>query len=318
MAKYHYRRYLYGTNSKRSNCSEFQNGNCLVDVDSCPGFDSCSIYKNLKVKLAKSNDNDTEPQMEIKPVNKAQKHNAKEQKKELIKLKTNCVIEIMPKKEIIIGIVSKFSTNHFFSMNMVTKTIKRNVDFHTLNVKKIYVGFNDLRYLCTTKNADNPFIDSSEFVTARFEFESITSTNDPITKSKVLYHGKDDYYGDISIREDYSIPCVVEITAKKLKTEEIIEKNNYFLHIQGLINSKKVSFDKIDIHHVFIGFDDCRYELVFNKKLSSYKEINGEVVMDLYVTNSIYSPGRVIKTKSQIIFNDSELSQISIKKCPID
>ena len=80
MAKYHYRRYLYGTNSKRSNCSEFQNGNCLVDVDSCPGFDSCSIYKNLKVKLAKSNDNDTEPQMEIKPVNKAQKHNAKEQK----------------------------------------------------------------------------------------------------------------------------------------------------------------------------------------------------------------------------------------------
>lgn len=49
MPKYHYKKYLYGNHSKRNNCSEFKNGNCSMSIDSCPGFEVCSIYRQLKM-----------------------------------------------------------------------------------------------------------------------------------------------------------------------------------------------------------------------------------------------------------------------------
>lgn len=320
MAKYHYKRYLYGTNSKRNSCTKFQNGQCSIDIDACPGIENCNIYKSNNSK--DDNTRNRKSHAVVVPLTNTQKYLLSVPKQKSVSIHNSGIIEMRPKREIISGIISKYNVNHFFNMNLVMNTVQHKIDLSTLSIRKIYLGTDEYRYDCLFKSNKNPFIDSADYVTAHFEFENIVPTKDPITKSKLLYYGIDDFYGEVYIRKDQNISCIMEIGAKKIKIEEILNDiktfHCYSIHTREPLISRKSPIENMDIQHVYIGFDDCRYELIFDKKLSSFKEKDDEFVMDLFISRAVHSPGKVVNEKTLASFSNTELSHILIKKSPFE
>ena len=316
MAKYHYRRYLYGTNSRRNKCIEFQNGSCSVSTDICPGFEKCEFYKHLRLREHVEKNSNTST------ITRSQNQFLLKKKNESANFKMNCIIEIMTKRERINAIVSKCNKDGYFKMNMLIKTLNCKINLHTLNVQKVYIGLDKNRYECILKKDMVQFIDSKDFVTANFEFTNIVPTNDSVTKSKTVYLGMDDFYGSVSIKKGKTVPCIMEIFSKKIKVEEIIYKINdyhhYSINITNPIQSKHISIDTVDIQHIFIGTDNFRYELIFDSDFSVLIEDNNKIIMNLTLTNAIYYPGNRFKNKNQISFFDDELSMICVKQCPSD
>lgn len=202
------------------------------------------------------------------------------------------------------------------------KTVMQNVDIRAMNVRKVYICYNNLSYYCQLNVEDIPLIESGKFVKSRFECENIALSNKSIEESKLLFYGRDDYYGEVYIKEDETIPCIIEISAKKRKIEQIIneikQNSNFLLHLSGKMNNKKINQQKMTFRHVYIGFDNSRYELIFDKNRLTYKEENNEVVLNFIILDAVYIPRKHIHTKALTTFQNEELSQIVIKKCPIE
>lgn len=299
MPKYYYKKYLYGNHSKRNNCSEFKNGNCSMSIDSCPGFEECSIYKQLKMNTTSTNFRNEKNTSKI-----------------------NCTVEIRPEKDVIENIFKRFSTHPFVNLYIEMKTIMQNADLRALNIRSVYICYNNLYYFCQLNDIDIPLIDSGKFVKTHFEFEKIVLSKESIEKTALQYFGVDDYYGEIYIRKDETVPCNIEIGAKQTKIQEIINKIkinfDYSFHIAGKIKNKKIDFNKMSFEHIYIGYGDSRYELVFDKKRSRYKEENEEAFMYFIIINAIPSPKKSIHTKAQASILNDELSSIIIRKCPIE
>lgn len=148
MAKYHYKRYLYGTNSKRNSCTKFQNGQCSIDIDACPGIENCNIYKsnNSKDDITRNR----KSHAVVVPLTNTQKYLLSVPKQKSVSIHNSGIIEMRLKREIISGIISKYNVNH--------------------------------------------------------------------------YYGIDDFYGEVYIRKDQNISCIMEIGAKKIKIEEILNQ----------------------------------------------------------------------------------------------
>lgn len=309
MAKYQYRRYLYGTHSRRNNCSEYQNGNCSMDVDACPGFESCSIYKKLKSKIH------TDKSLNHELRNSQNRVISKPKKAKPI---TNCIVEIRPKREVIQGIVSKFNTNGFFNMNMIINTYHKNHELQNLSVSKVYIGVGVDRYICTIKN-QKPFINSEQFITARFEFDSIQHTDDPIIKSVNLYSGMDDFYGPVYVKAGGKdkLNCAIELCSKRIVILDLIEKIDQSplqLKIDASIVNQKTPLKDLEITNIFIGFDDYRYEFIFDKSHSIFNSTDQNFTIDVRIIGKKHIPGRKINTRSEITMFNEVYSQIRIRQ----
>lgn len=316
MGKYKYKRYLYGTNSRRNKCPEFQKGSCSMEVDVCPGFEKCMIYKE-RVLTALEIEKEKAKEEKLKPMSFISQNRKRKSSR------FNYEVEIRPKTEIIKYIVSEIEANGYFNMNMVIHTHSQKVNLQNINITKVYIGLCEERHICTFRNKQ-PFSNSDQCVNAQFEFDSIKRSNDPVNKSKSSYYGTDDYYGAVLVKKGDLIKenCALELCSRRLVLLDLIDqlkiKNSIYLHVKAPIIHQITPLDELEISHIFIGVDEYKHELLFDKNNSFFTSDNETLSMGILIHGVVPTPRKSLKNKSIITMFDETYSQISIKKYPLE